>query len=107
MTFCACVAVTPSRSWIGLVAEWLRRGLQILVRGFDSLRGLQAIPTEELPQMPFDSPKDPKPKRPPPRARIFLWPAAAYFVIAVLAGAIVARLTHLWELGRFWGHGHF
>ena len=25
----------------GLVAEWLRRGLQILVRGFDSLRGLQ------------------------------------------------------------------
>jgi hypothetical protein len=24
----------------GLVAEWLRRGLQILVRGFDSLRGL-------------------------------------------------------------------
>jgi hypothetical protein len=26
----------------GLVAEWLRRGLQILVRGFDSLRGLHA-----------------------------------------------------------------
>ena len=25
----------------GHVAEWLRRGLQILVRGFDSLRGLQ------------------------------------------------------------------
>ncbi len=28
----------------GLVAEWLRRGLQILVRGFDSLRGLQLFP---------------------------------------------------------------
>ena len=27
----------------GLVAEWLRRGLQILVRGFDSLRGLHEI----------------------------------------------------------------
>ena len=27
----------------GLVAEWLRRGLQILVRGFDSLRGLQNL----------------------------------------------------------------
>ncbi len=32
----------PARPW-GLVAEWLRRGLQILVRGFDSLRGLQKI----------------------------------------------------------------
>ncbi len=32
----------------GLVAEWLRRGLQILVRGFDSLRGLQKIdPTRD------------------------------------------------------------
>ena len=31
-----------ARPW-GLVAEWLRRGLQILVRGFNSLRGLQKI----------------------------------------------------------------
>ena len=29
---------------IGHVAEWLRSGLQIRVRGFDSLRGLQ-LPT--------------------------------------------------------------
>ena len=39
------VAIGPSRVRDaarpdGLVAEWLRRGLQILVRGFDSLRGL-------------------------------------------------------------------
>jgi hypothetical protein len=31
----------PTAGPDGLVAEWLRRGLQILVRGFDSLRGLQ------------------------------------------------------------------
>src|SRR3954468_14185500 len=37
----------PPREWHapdGLVAEWLRRGLQILVRGFDSLRGLRILP---------------------------------------------------------------
>src|SRR5689334_12991372 len=36
----SCYSSTSARQW-GLVAEWLRRGLQILVRGFDSLRGLQ------------------------------------------------------------------
>ena len=43
------VAIGPSRVRDaarpdGLVAEWLRRGLQILVRGFDSLRGLHLSP---------------------------------------------------------------
>ena len=33
----------------GLVAEWLRRGLQILVRGFESLRGLQFLLESEPP----------------------------------------------------------
>jgi hypothetical protein len=36
-----------------------------------------------------------------------MWPGVAYFVIAVLVGAIVARLTHLWQLGLFNGFGHF
>ena len=40
----------------GLVAEWLRRGLQILVRGFDSLRGLhkkrpsKSVDVQKLPE---------------------------------------------------------
>ncbi len=33
---------------MGHVAEWLRRGLQILVYRFDSGRGLQASPNETL-----------------------------------------------------------
>src|SRR4051794_22416415 len=40
----------PPREWHapdGLVAEGLRRGLQILVRGFDSLRGLHPIPERQ------------------------------------------------------------
>jgi hypothetical protein len=41
--YASALFVYIARQW-GLVAEWLRRGLQILVRGFDSLRGLQLPP---------------------------------------------------------------
>ncbi len=45
LIFCAYNAATTQR---GLVAEWLRRGLQILASQFDSGRGLQSFKLSEL-----------------------------------------------------------
>jgi hypothetical protein len=57
--------------------------------------------------MPFDSQKEPEPKRPRRGRSVFVWPGAAYFLIAVLVGAIVARLLHLWEYGGLLGYIRF
>ena len=59
------------------MAEWLRRGLQILVRGFDSLRGLQA-------DQPF--------RLGLPQALLLGWTFGALMAAAINPGLMKARM---------------